>query len=93
MPKSNSFYNSIALIPRIISYNVNSLSYYATDPSRTNNIRTFIQDSLRKADIICLQETNLATKEQQALSHINAKVPSTIIIWVPRAQRSLTPLT
>lgn len=69
MTSSLSFDNSTALIPRIVSYNVNSLSYYS-DSKRRNLVRTFINDAIQNVDILCLQETNLASTERSALANI-----------------------
>ena len=63
--------SSFELVPRIISYNINSLSYYVTSipgKSRQRTIRNCLKDFITRADLICLQETNLAEKERFALS-------------------------
>lgn len=60
-------------VPRIISYNVNSLSYYSTSTDlvhRRNLVSSCLRDLLGSADILCLQETNLAASEALALSSI-----------------------
>ena len=59
--------------PSILSYNVNSLSYYATDPSgikRRQKVLSCLKDFILKGDILCIQETNLAKKEIFALSNL-----------------------
>ena len=61
-------------VPRIISYNVNSLSYYSTTPElvhRRGMITSCLRDLASSADIVCLQETNLAATETFALSSIS----------------------
>lgn len=68
-----SFANSSHTIPRIISYNVNSLSYYASDSTgsaRRQLIQGALSDFINTNDIICLQETNLAPAEAHALSNL-----------------------
>ena len=60
--------------PLIISYNINSLSYYSTNSiavTRRNSIYNCLRDFIKKSDIICLQETNLALLEQQALTNFS----------------------
>ena len=67
------FHNSSLPVPRIISYNVNSLSYYSTSPDlvhRRNIVSSCLRDLLSSSDILCLQETNLSTSEALALSSI-----------------------
>lgn len=71
--------NYAASIPRILSYNINSLSYYSTNPRsnfRRHLISSFIADNLSKFEIICLQETNLARSEQHAMTHLPGCVVS-----------------
>ena len=61
-------------VPRIISYNVNSLSYYSTASElvrRRGLITSCLRDLTSSADIVCLQETNLAATEAFALSSIS----------------------
>ena len=65
--------NFAAPIPRILSYNVNSLSYYSSSSSarlRHQRISSFLRDNVNNHDVICLQETNLALAEQNALSNL-----------------------
>ena len=60
-------------VPRIVSYNVNSLSYYSTSADlvhRRNLVSSCLRDLLSSADILCVQETNLAAAEALALSSI-----------------------
>jgi ribonuclease HI/exonuclease III len=66
-------------VPRIISYNVNSLSYYSTTPElvhRRDLITSCLRDLTSSADIVCLQETNLAATEAFALSSLSAHAVS-----------------
>src|SRR5688572_29333496 len=68
-----SLSNSSLSIPSILSYNVNSLSFYSTDPhalSRRLSISCALNDFVKTHDIICLQETNLAPRESHALSSL-----------------------
>ena len=72
-PSLLSFPNFSLPVPRIISYNVNSLSFYSTSidlTHRRNLVSACIRDLLASSDIVCLQETNLATHETQALFSI-----------------------
>ena len=65
--------NFVAPVPRIASHNVASLSHYATAPEgrrRRGRVISALRDFIPKADIICLQETNLATGEASALSSL-----------------------
>jgi ribonuclease HI/exonuclease III len=71
--------NSTALVPRILSYNVNGLSYYATDPDgvhRKNLASQAVSDFVPKCDIICLQETNLTHTERLCFSSLPGCVVS-----------------
>ena len=101
---SPSFSNSSALIPRILSYNVNSLSYYASNSyarKRHSLISSFLHDSIKTQDIICLQETSLAQAEQHALSNLPGCIVShnnlqmgtagTLIIDTPSVLRHYNP--
>ena len=66
-------------VPRIISYNVNSLSYYSTTPElvhRRDLITSCLRDLTSSADIVCPQETNLAATEAFALSSLSAHAVS-----------------
>jgi ribonuclease HI/exonuclease III len=75
----SSFANSSALVPRIVSYNVNGLSYYATDSDgvfRKNLVTRAVTDFLPKCDIICLQETNLTRAEKFCFSALPGCVVS-----------------
>ena len=68
-----SLSNSPLPIPRLLSYNVNSLSYYSSNTSSRNRhhlINSFLLDNIKNHDIICLQETNLARLEKHALSNL-----------------------
>jgi len=61
-------------VPRIVSYNVNSLSYYSTASDlvlRRGLITSCLRDLASSTDILCLQETNLAATESFALSSIS----------------------
>ena len=95
-PPLASFSSSAALVPRIISYNVNSLSYYATSPDgrlRRSIISSTLRDFIVKCDIICLQETNLSASEKLALTalprcsvsfnNFSMNVAGTLIIDTP----------
>ena len=68
------FSKHASLVPRIISQNVNSLSYYACSKAgqkRNAKIKSTLKDYVKAADIICLQETNLSTDDCFALSSLN----------------------
>ena len=61
-------------IPRILSYNVHSLSYYASNPralSRRHSISCAMRDFIKAHDIICLQETHLSANESFAFSELH----------------------
>ena len=67
------FSKHASLVPRIISQNVNSLSYYACSDAgekRGAKIRSALKDYMKAADILCLQETNLSTGDCFALSSL-----------------------
>ena len=67
------FSHHAALVPRILSYNIASLSYYASSKeARTRNARIMntLSDFVKSSDIICLQETNLSELEEHALSSL-----------------------
>jgi len=69
-----SFSTCTSLVPRIISYNVNGLSYYASAPdsvSRKNLISSAVSDFVLKADILCLQETNLTAGDRFCFSSVS----------------------
>lgn len=71
--KACTFQSSSLLVPRITSYNVRSLSFYASDPSaiaRKGLINQCLKDVIRDNDVVCLQETNLAPSERLALSNL-----------------------
>lgn len=73
-PPSSPFSTSTCITPRIISYNVNGLSFYATCVSsvtRKNLVHNTLNDFISKADIICIQETKLAALESHALSSLS----------------------
>ena len=68
-----SFSNSTALVPRILSYNVNGLSFYASDSDgvlRKSLAVQAISDFVSKCDVICLQETNLTLAEKLCFSSL-----------------------
>ena len=68
-----------SLVPKIISYNINSLSYYACSVSgkiRNAKINRTLSDFVKSADIICLQETNLSTSESFALNSMKGCIIS-----------------
>src|SRR6185312_6539010 len=70
-PSLHLFSNFSLPVPRIVSYNVNSLSHYSTSSDlclRRQLVTSCIRDVLPATDILCLQETNLATNETHALS-------------------------
>ena len=84
-------------IPRILSYNIRSLSYYATYPhafSRRASIHNALKSFIQNHEIVCLQETHLAHTESSALSHFkdcdisrnnkNLSQAGTIIIDTPQ---------
>lgn len=103
MPPSSaiaSFSTHTSLVPRLLSYNTNSLSYYATNPhsrARASSINAALHDFLPSFDIICLQETNLSSSEQLALSSLpgctisynnyNMTSAGTLIIDTPSISR------
>ena len=69
--RSITFSNSTLPVPRVVSLNLNNLSYYNTTPSgraRHRRIVACLQNLSKRADIICLQETGLARNEAHALS-------------------------
>lgn len=81
-PLSSAYHNgstvslstSVACTPQLLSYNVNSLSYYASSEAalrRKGRVLEALGDFVRAADIICLQETNLAPQEKLALTHLS----------------------
>ena len=74
-----SLSSSLLPIPRLLSYNVHSLSFYSTDPralSRSYSIRNALSDFIKNQDIICLQETHLASADSLALSYLSGCVVS-----------------
>ena len=73
-PSQFLFANFTLPVPRIISYNVNSLSYYSTSSDlvlRRAIVSSCLRDLISSADILCLQETNLVSSEAFALSSIS----------------------
>ena len=65
-------------IPSILSYNVHSLSFYSSDSRsllRRTLIHSSVSDFAKDHDIICLQETHLASSETFAF----ASLPNCII--------------
>ena len=67
--------NTIKLFPtpRIISANMNSLSYYATTPdsvARACKVTEIIKKLMSQCDFLLIQETNLDTFEKMALSSL-----------------------
>jgi len=68
------FSRSIGILPRIVTYNIRSLSYYSQNTNRHSSICTFIKDVIKDIDILCIQETHLAESEHFALSHLNFPV-------------------
>ena len=104
-PGSLSVSNSTALVPRILSYNVNGLSYYASDPDgimRKGLAVQAISDFVSKCDVICLQETNLTRAEHLCFSSLpgctvsynsfKRGVAGTLIIDTPSILRFYLPL-
>ena len=100
-----SFATCTSLVPRIISYNVNGLSYYASAPdsvSRKNLISHAVSDFLLKSDILCLQETNLTTDDRFCFSSLSGclvsrnslkmGVAGTLIIDTPAILRFYRPV-
>src|SRR5690349_138649 len=72
-PSQFLFDNFTLPVPRIISYNVNSLSYYSTSSDlvlRRAMVSSCLRDLISSTDILCLQETNLASAEAHALSAV-----------------------
>ena len=62
-----TFTQTTALVPRIISYNINSASFYNSSSeglSRHSKIRGCVKDLCKKCDILLLQETNLSPTDQ-----------------------------
>ena len=62
-----------AFVPKIMSYNVGGLSQYTAfrqGCSRRLSISGALSDFIHQADIICLQETDLAAGDQSALSYL-----------------------
>lgn len=60
-------------MPRLVSYNVNGLSFYSKTPSacsRYSRALSTLRDLIPKFDIICLQETRLASAEKFALTSL-----------------------
>ena len=93
-----------AFVPRVASYNVASLSQYATSApglARKAKVGQTLRDFINHADIICVQETNLAAIDQTALSSLpgcavsrnNFKmgVAGTLIIDTPAVLRWYSP--
>ena len=77
--------HSLGLVPfpRLATYNVNSLSQYANTPdslARRHNIISNIKSLLKKADIICLQETRLRQNDHGALC---GALPSCLVLHAP----------
>ena len=71
-PDALSLRNSTLLVPRIVSFNINDLSYYSTSPSgraRYFKIASCLRGLSDRNDIICIQETGLYPSEQLALSN------------------------
>ena len=67
----SSFASSLSCIPRLLTYNVNSLSFYAS--SQDARLRRDLQgqawsDFIKDNDILLFQETNLCAEEAHALS-------------------------
>ena len=65
--------NATSTVPRVISYNVNGLSFYASDRDalfRKSLITRAISDFIPSCDIICLQETNLTAAERLCFSSL-----------------------
>jgi exonuclease III len=93
----------MACTPHLLSYNVNSLSYYTTSESglrRKGQILDALGAFIKEADIICLQETNLAPSEKFALTHLpgctiahnnfDIGQAGTLIIDTPRVNKFFT---
>ncbi len=102
---SLSFANSTVVVPRIVSYNVNGLSYYSTDSDgvfRKNLAAQAISDFVPRCDIICLQETNLTLAERLCFSSLPGCIVSfnslkrgvagTLIIDTPSILKFYKPL-
>ena len=100
-----SFATCTSLVPRIISYNVNGLSYYASAPdsvSRKNLIAHAVSDFVLKSDILCLQETNLTADDCFCFSSLGgclvsrnsfkAGVAGTLIVDTPAILRFYKPV-
>ena len=98
-----SLSSSTACTPHLLTYNVNSLSYYATSEvglKRKARILEALGDFIKDADIICLQETNLAPAEKFALTHLpgctiahnncNSSQAGTLIVDTPRVSKFFT---
>jgi ribonuclease HI/exonuclease III len=71
-PSSSISLDSCSLpVPRILSYNVRSLSFYSTYPhalTRRLSISNALNSFRKNHEIICLQETHLASDEAFALA-------------------------
>ena len=67
-----SFSNSTLSIPRILSLNLNSLSYYG-GTSRHRRIMKYLRSNIKNFDTICLQETGLLAAEGGALDFGDCK--------------------
>ncbi len=91
-------------VPRILSYNIRSLSFYSTGQralKRRISIFNALHDFIKDHDIICLQETHLAPTESFALDSLPSCVISrnnadishggTIIIDTPNILRFYSP--
>ena len=66
-----TFTSVYACVPRIVTYNVNSLSFCGSDGAsadRRRQISSALSGFSKDCDIILLQETNLRSGERQALS-------------------------
>ena len=98
-----SFSSSTACTPHLLTYNVNSLSYYSTSDSalqRKGRILEALGDFIKTADVICLQETNLAPSEKFTLTHLpgctiahnnyDLGKAGTLIIDTPRVTKFFT---
>ena len=66
-----TFTSVYACVPRVVTYNVNSLSFYGSDGAsadRRRQISSALSGFSKDCDIILLQETNLRSGERQALN-------------------------
>src|ERR1700761_4656674 len=76
-PSKDRFFrpsNTSALCPSLVTFNVNSLSYYASHSpylERKRRLADLIEDLSSKHDIVCLQETNLHATESSFLARLS----------------------